>query len=129
MGHEDRRVHGGARRQDYFKIRGRIPSACHASRGIRDGGKRVAGKASADPPDLAYFIQGAGSAGLFNLAAIVGAEDPIWGLSASAILQLFHAEASRNGARLRWVNWPEASQESIQKFERIAAQGVELEGI
>ena len=61
--------------------------------------------------------------------AMVESESPGKPQPTRQTLQLFHAEASRNGARLRWVNWPEASQESIDEFERIAAQEVELEGI
>lgn len=44
-------------------------------------------------------------------------------------MQLFHAESIRNGARLRWVNWPEASQEIIEEFDRLAGREIELEGL
>jgi hypothetical protein len=44
-------------------------------------------------------------------------------------MQFFHAEAVRKGARLRWANWPEPSQEIIDQFEELANREVILEGL
>jgi hypothetical protein len=128
MGFEGGRVHGGTRRQHASEIPRRIPWPCAFRPCSGCGGKRDAGKASADPPDLAFFIEGAGRVGIYDLAASIGGKD-IWDVSASAVLQLFHAEATRKGARLRWVNWPEASQEIIDQFEELANREVILEGL
>jgi len=93
------------------------------------GGKRAAGKVTAEPPDFVFFAQGAKRVGLYDFAKSVGVEDPLWELSACCVMQFFHAEAIRKGARLRWVNWPPASQEIISRFEELANREVMLEGL
>ena len=93
------------------------------------GGKRAAGKVTAEPPDFVFFAQGAKRVGLYDFAKSVGVEDPLWELSACCVLQFFHAEAIRKGARLRWVNWPEADPERVAEFERLAEKEILIEGL
>jgi hypothetical protein len=44
-------------------------------------------------------------------------------------MQLFHANAIRNGARLKWKFWPEASAEIVDEFEQLANREVIIEGL
>lgn len=55
-------------------------------------------------------------------------ENPLWDMSEAALVQLFHAHAVRNGARLRWKFWQDATPEMLAAFDDIANREVVIEG-